>query len=57
MVSVVCALTLLAGAAAAQAPGGLGYTDVPNMPSGIEGERVQMLFDAVNNNESDREGA
>ena len=53
MVSVVYGLALLAGSAAAQAQGGHGYTDVPNMPSGIEGERVQMLFDAVNNNDAD----
>ena len=47
MVSVVYVLTLLAGSAAAQAPSGLEYTDVPDMPSGIEGERVQVLFDAA----------
>ncbi|MFC1573226.1 serine hydrolase domain-containing protein [Candidatus Eisenbacteria bacterium] len=53
MVSVVYVLALVAGSAAAQAPGGLGYTDVPDLPGGIEGERVQMLFDAVNNNDAD----
>ncbi|MCK4409010.1 MAG: beta-lactamase family protein, partial [Candidatus Eisenbacteria sp.] len=45
--ALVCALS--ATAAFAQAPGELGYTDVPEMPEGIEGERVQMLLDAVNN--------
>jgi CubicO group peptidase (beta-lactamase class C family) len=50
-VLLICALS--ATAALAQAPGELGYTDVPEMPEGIEGERIQMLFDAIN--ESDVE--
>jgi len=48
--SVVYLLALLAGPAAAQAPGEPGYTDVPEMPGGIEGKRAKMLFDAVNSN-------
>ncbi len=43
---LICALSTTA--ALAQAPGELGYTDVPDMPEGIEGGRVRMLFDAVN---------
>jgi len=32
----------------AQAPGELGYEDVPEIPDGIEGERIQLMLDAVN---------
>ena len=45
-VLLVCALS--ATAAFAQAPGELGYTDVPEMPGGIEGERIEMFLDAIN---------
>ena len=48
-VLLICALS--ATAVLAQQPGELGYTDVPEMPEGIEGERVQMLFDAINEND------
>ena len=48
-VLLVCALSVTA--VFAQAPGELGYTDVPEMPEGIEGERVQMMLDAVNGND------
>lgn len=41
-------LVFLAAVACAQAPGEVGYTDVPEMPGGIEGERVRLFFDAVN---------
>jgi CubicO group peptidase (beta-lactamase class C family) len=41
------ATLLLACAALAQAPDELGYTDVPEMPSGLEGERIEMMFDAI----------
>jgi hypothetical protein len=34
--------------APAQQPGELGYEDVSEMPAGIEGERIQLLLDAVN---------
>ena len=50
--TAVLLLGLSAGSAAAEAPGYLGYTDVPGIPGGIEGERVQMLFDAVNENDA-----
>ena len=43
---LVCALSVTA--AFAQAPGELGYTDVPEMPGGIEGERIEMFLDAIN---------
>jgi CubicO group peptidase (beta-lactamase class C family) len=42
---VACALC---STAFAQAPGEMGYVDIPEMPTGIEGARVQLLFDAVN---------
>ncbi len=50
--SVVLLLVLSTGSAVAEEPGKLGYTDVPGMPDGIEGERAQMLFDAVNDNDA-----
>ncbi|MFH1864254.1 MAG: hypothetical protein ABIK85_00090, partial [Candidatus Eisenbacteria bacterium] len=43
---LVCLLT--ATVAFAQGPISIDYRDVAEMPTGIEGERVQMLFDAVN---------
>ncbi len=43
----VCALVTTA--ASAQQPGELGYTDVPEMPEGLEGVRIQMFADAINN--------
>jgi CubicO group peptidase (beta-lactamase class C family) len=46
---VACAL--IAPAAFAQQPGELGYTDVLEMPEGIEGERIQMFIDAMNNDD------
>ncbi|MCK4512710.1 beta-lactamase family protein, partial [bacterium] len=48
---LICALS--ATAALAQAPGELGYTDVSEMPRGTEGERIQMLFDAINDNDAE----
>ncbi len=52
LVPTLAFLTLLATAAWAQTPPGeRGYTDVPQMPEGLEGERVQTLFDAVNNDD------
>ena len=43
---LVCVLA--AGFAPARAQVSIDYRDVPEMPGGIEGERIQMLFDAVN---------
>ena len=46
IVALVCAL---AGAVApAQGQISMDYRDVPEMPAGKEGERIQLLFDAVN---------
>lgn len=46
------ALVLSASCGWAQRTAG-DYTDVPEMPGGIEGERVRMLFEAVNNSDSE----
>ena len=48
---IVLSVCVLSASAFAQAPGELGYTDVPEMPEGIEGERIQMFIDALNNND------
>jgi CubicO group peptidase (beta-lactamase class C family) len=39
---------VLSAAVSAQAPGEIGYEDVSEMPGGIEGERIQLLFNAFN---------
>jgi CubicO group peptidase (beta-lactamase class C family) len=52
MALVALLLAMPTGSAMAEEPGELGYTDVPEMPDGIEGERVQMLLDAVNDNDA-----
>ena len=44
----VLACAVFAQPAAAQAPAGETYTDTPVMPGGVEGERLQLLLDAVN---------
>ena len=50
--SLALLLTLSTGSAVAEEPGKPGYTDVPGTPGGIEGERVQLLFDAVNEDDA-----
>ena len=44
----VSLLTLCSTMALAQPPGEVGYEDIPEMPGGIVGERVQLFIDAVN---------
>ncbi len=39
---------LLAASACGEVPGELDYEDIPEMPPGIEGERIQLFIDAVN---------
>ena len=51
IVLLVC--TLSVAPAPAQQPGELAYRDEPTMPGGIEGERIQMFIDAVNNEDVD----
>jgi CubicO group peptidase (beta-lactamase class C family) len=46
---LVCLLAFAAVASAQATPG--DYRDVPEMPGGVEGNRIQMLFEAVNNND------
>ncbi len=57
LTAAICLASFLclepANAPAQTQQGERGYTDVPQMPRGIEGERIQMLFDAVNDGDMD----
>ena len=47
-VLIVLFCCFLSAATFAQGQVSIDYRDVPEMPTGIEGERIQLLFDAVN---------